>query len=101
MNLPNKPDRHLMWFKMKTYVQDNNIDLDFITFELCDVLEDLYELRNKGAHGDVITKEEYAVISKYKNLGLFDVISMEKLKLRNGKISPTIDGVREYMGLQM
>ena len=63
------------------------------------VLEDLYDLRNKGAHGDVITKEEYKIISQYKNLGLFDGISIKKLQLLNGKISPTIDEISEYMGL--
>lgn len=100
LNLPNKPQRHLMWRKMKEYVKDNNIDFETTDFSLSEVLEDLYDLRNKGAHGDVITKEEYKVISKYKNLGLFDVISIEKLKLRNGKISPTIEELNEYMGLR-
>lgn len=84
---------------MKDYVKDNNIDLDATTFSLSDVLEDLYDLRNKGAHGDVITKEEYKIISQYKNLGLFDGISIKKLQLLNGKISPTIDEISEYMGL--
>ena len=28
----------------------------------------LHDLRNKGAHGDVITKDEYKIVSKYKNL---------------------------------
>ena len=99
LNLPNKPQKHLMWRKMKDYVKDNNIDLDATTFSLSDVLEDLYDLRNKGAHGDVIIKEEYKIISQYKNLGLFDGISIKKLQLLNGKISPTIDEISEYMGL--
>lgn len=99
LNLPNKPQKHLMWRKMKDYVKDNNIDLDATTFSLLDVLEDLYDLRNKGAHGDVITKEVYKIISQYKNLGLFDGISIKKLQLLNGKISPTIDEISEYMGL--
>lgn len=47
----------------------------------------------------MITKDEYKVVSKYKNLGLFDGISTEKLRLKNGKISPTIDELRQYMGL--
>lgn len=98
-NLPNKPQKHLMWRKMKEYVKNNNIDLEATNFSLSDVLEDLYDLRNKGAHGDVITKDEYKIISQYKNLGLFDGISIEKLRLKNGKISPTIDELNEYMGL--
>lgn len=99
LNLPNKPQRHLMWRKMKEYVKDNNIDLEATSFSLSDVLEDLYDLRNKGAHGDVITKEEYKIISHYKNLGLFDGISIKKLQLTNGRISPTIDELNKYMGL--
>ena len=99
LNLPNKPQKHLMWFKMKEYVKSNNIDLVATDFSLSDVLEDLYDLRNKGAHGDVITKDEYKMITQYKNLGLFDGISVEKLRLKNGKISPTIDELNEYMGL--
>ena len=57
---------------MKEYVKSNNIDLVATDFSLSDVLEDLYDLRNKGAHGDVITKDEYKMITQYKNLGLFD-----------------------------
>jgi hypothetical protein len=99
LNLPDKPQKHLMWRRMKEYVKDNNIDLVATSFSLSDVLDDLYDIRNKGAHGDVITKEEYAIVIQYKNLGLFDGISIEKLRLRNGKISPTIDELQEYMGL--
>lgn len=99
LNLPDKPQKHLMWRKMKKYVEDNDIDLSATSFSLLEVLEDLYDLRNKGAHGDVITKEEYSTVSKYKNLGLFDGISIEKLRLRNGKISPTIDELNDFMGL--
>lgn len=36
---------------MKEYVKSNNIDLVATDFLLSDVLEDLYDLRNKGAHG--------------------------------------------------
>ena len=89
-----------MWFKMKEYVKSNNIDLVATDFSLSDVLEDLYDLRNKGAHGDVITKDEYKMITqfKYRQSGV-DGISVEKLRLKNGKISPTIDELNEYMGL--
>lgn len=99
LNLPNRPQKHLMWRKMKEYVEANNIDLVATNFSLLEVLEDLYDLRNKGAHGEVITKDEYKIVSKYKNLGLFNGISIEKLRLKNGKISPTIDELMEYMDL--
>ena len=99
LNLPNKPQKHLMWRKMKEYVEANSIDLEATDFSLLEVLENLYDLRNKGAHGDVVTKDEYKIVSKYKNLGLFHGISIEKLRLKNGKISPTIDELNEYMGL--
>lgn len=100
INLPDKPQKHLMWFAMKEYVKNKNIDLNTTNFSLSDVLEDLYDLRNKGAHGDVITKDEYDIIRKYKILGLFYEISIEKLRLKNGKISPTIDELKEYMNLK-
>ena len=91
-----------MWlsatFVAKSWIIQD-IDLSATNFSLSDVLEDLYDLRNKGAHGDVITKDEYKIISQYKNLGLFDGISVEKLRLKNGKISPTIDELKEYMCL--
>ena len=77
--------RKAKWFKMKEYVKSNNIDLVATDFSLSDVLEDLYDLRNKGVHGDVITKDEYKMINRYKNLGLFDGLSVEKLRLKNGK----------------
>lgn len=99
LNLQNNPGKHLMWKAMKKYVKDNDIDIVATDFSLLEVLEDLYDLRNKGAHGDVITKEEYKTISHYKNLGLFMGISIEKLRLKNGKISPTINELQEYMGL--
>lgn len=48
LNLSNRPQKHLMWRKMKEYVQANNIDLVATNFSLLEVLEDLYDLRNKG-----------------------------------------------------
>ena len=99
LNLPNKPQQHLMWNKMKKYVKDNNIDLEATDFSLSEALEDLHDLRNKGAHGDVITKDEYKIISRYKDKGIFQGISIEKLRIKNGKIHPTIDEISEYMGI--
>lgn len=84
---------------MKEYVETNNIGLVATNFSLLEVLEDLHDLRNKGAHGEVITKDEYKIVSKYKNLGLFNGICIEKLRLKNGKISPTIDELMEYTDL--
>ena len=101
LNLSDKPQKHLMWKKMKEYIKKNNIDLTATKFSLIEVLEDLHPLRNKGAHGDAITKEEYKIICKYKNQGLFDGISIEKLRLKNGKISPTIDELDEYLKLPL
>lgn len=46
-----------------------------------------------------LSSNAYKMITQYKNLGLFDGISAEKLRLKNGKISPTIDELNEYMGL--
>lgn len=74
-NLDNVPSKHLMWYNMKEYVRDNNIELDYETFELNDLLDDLYHLRNKASHGEIITKEEYNVVFHYKQYGLFDALS--------------------------
>ncbi len=99
-NLRNKPKKHLMWNSMKKYVKKNHIDLEFTSYKLSKVLDDLHDMRNDAAHGEIITKEQYSVISKYKNLGLFTGLSTEKLKLKNGKISPTIDELKNFMGLK-
>ena len=98
-NLPTKPASHLMWNKMKKYINDNNIDLEATSFVLKDLLEDLHDLRNKAAHGDIITKEEYETILQYKRDGLFDGLSIKKLTLQNKTISPSIDEISRYMGL--
>lgn len=99
INLPNKPTKHLMWNKMKIYVTDNGIDLDCASFELKDLLEDLHELRNNAAHGDIITKEEYETVLQYKRNGLFDCLSIQKLALQNITISPSIDEISQHMGM--
>lgn len=98
LNLSNKPQNHLTWGYMKAYVKNNHIDLEATDFSLIDVLEALHPLRNKSAHGNVITKDEYKIISKYKNSGLFHGISIEKLRLKNGKISPTISELQDFFG---
>jgi len=99
LNLPDKPEKHLMWKNMTNYVKNNHIDLSSTSFMLQDLLEDLHPLRNKAAHGDIITKTEYEIISNYKNAGLFQGLSIEKLKLTHGRISPNIDELNEYFGL--
>ena len=98
LNLPDNPNKHLMWGNMKEYIKKNHIDLAATSYPLQDALDDLHVLRNKAAHGDVIDKEEYEIVSNYKNLGLFSGLSVEKLKLKNGKISPTIEDLKKYMG---
>jgi len=100
LNFDDKPDRHLMWNKMKLYVIDHDINLGSTSFELKDLLEDLHDLRNKAAHGDVITKEEYQVISAYKCEGLFNGLSAQKLDIKNIKISPSIEEINMYMGFE-
>lgn len=97
LNYPNKPANHLMWYSMKQYVISNDIDLDGSTFTLQELLEDLHGLRNKAAHGDVISREEYTVIRRYKMNGLFDLLSRKKLSIKGIIIHPTIDEISEYM----
>jgi hypothetical protein len=99
LNFSDKPDKHLMWNQMKLYVKKHNINLESTTFELEDLLEDLHGLRNKSAHGERITKEEYKIIIKYKNEGLFNGLSIKKLSIKDKKISPSIKDVSRYMGL--
>ena len=97
LNLPNKPRKHLMWNKMKQYVIDNNIDLDGGSFELKELLNDLHEPRNKAAHGDVIAKEEYSVMCRYKQDGIFDLLSIKKLGIKGVRVPPSIDEIEQYM----
>jgi len=99
LNFDDKPNEHLMWNKMKLYVKNHDIDLDDTAFELKYVLEDLHDLRNKAAHGDIITKEEYQTISQYKCLGLFNGLSTKKLQIRDIKISPSIEEIGKFIGL--
>lgn len=100
LNFDDKPDGHLIWKKMKLYVIDHDIDLDSTSFDLKDLLEDLHDLRNKAVHGDVITKEEYQIISQYKNEDLFNGLSAQKLEIRNVRISPSIEEISRYMGFE-
>jgi len=43
----------MMWNKIKLYIIEHDIDLDSTSFELKDLLEDLHDLKNKAAHGDI------------------------------------------------
>lgn len=90
-NKPNKPAKHLMWKKMKNYVKDNSIELVAGTFELNDLLQDLHDIRNKAAHGEKITEDEYNIIKTYKNRQLFEMISWTKLHLTNKTFEPTVE----------
>jgi hypothetical protein len=53
LNFDDKPDRHMMWNKIKLYIIEHDIDLDSTSFELKDLLENLHDLTNKAAHGDI------------------------------------------------
>lgn len=101
LGLKYRPNKHLMWKKMKENVKKNDIELESTNFELNDLLEEWHELRNKASHGEIITKEDYEKITKYKNQGLFEGISQKKLKLKNVRVSPSIDEIAEYMGLDL
>lgn len=98
-NLHDKPKHHLMWKNMKAFVRIRKIELEGALFELNDLLDQWYELRNKSVHGEEITKDDYEIISKYKNQGLFEAISQKKIDLKKICISPTIDEIAGYMGI--
>jgi hypothetical protein len=100
LNFNDKSDRHLMRNKMKLYVIRHNIDLDSTSFQLKKLLGDLHDLRNKVAHGDIITKEEYQIISVYKCEGLFNGLSAKKLDIKNIRISPSIEEISKYMEVE-
>lgn len=98
MDLPDKPKKHLMWRNMKEYVKDHNINLESVSFELSDMLEEWCGLRNKSSHGEIITKKQYKTISKYKNQGVFDGISQKKIDLKGIQVTPSIEDIGKYMG---
>lgn len=98
-NLHHKPKHHLMWKNMKSFVKIRKIKLEGALFDLNDLLDEWYDLRNKSAHGEEITKVDYEIISKYKSLGLFESISEKKIGLKGIQMSPTIDEIAEYMGI--
>ena len=82
---------------MKLYVKKHKINLVTTSFSLSDVLNDLHRLRNKASHGVMISKEEYEVILKYKNEGLFNGLSALKLVFEGNEIHPTIDEIDKYL----
>ena len=98
-NLPNKPKEHLMRAQMTDHIKYNNIDLSVMSDELSYILKKLHQLRNDASHGEIINRKSYSILRKYKNLGLFSAISIEKLGLKSGKISSTIAEISDYMGL--
>lgn len=100
INLPDKPNEHLMWWNMKKYIKDHNIDLESTSFELSDMLNDWHPLRNDSSHGEIITNDRYKIISKYKNQGLFEGISAKKIQLNKLSISPSIEDIGKYMEIQ-
>lgn len=51
-------------------------------------------------HGETdITKDDYAILCKYKNQELFKGISVKKLQLTNTILHPTVDEIADYLGI--
>lgn len=92
-NLRDKPNEHLMWNAMKSYVKHNNIELVSGLFTLNDMLENLHELRNLSSHGEKISEEQYDKIKYYKSHQLFEILSWTKLTLKGEKVEPTVDSM--------
>ena len=46
----------------------------------------------------MITKEDYEILCKYKNSGLFKGLSVKKLVLTNTVLHPTVDEIAEFIG---
>lgn len=97
-NIDKKPDKHLNWYDMKNFVRKRGITIDYLSYKLSDVLDELYPFRNVLMHGEVgVTKEDYAILCEYKNKELFMGISIEKMKLKNEVIHPTVDELKNIM----
>ena len=94
------PDQHLNWYDMKNRVRKRGIDIDYLPYKLHEALDDLYQFRNHAMHGETdITKEDYAILCKYKNQELFKGLSIKKLELTNTVLHPTVDEIAEYIGI--
>ena len=94
---PDKP--HLMWYDMKNLIRKKGINLDFLDCKFHEVLDDLYKFRNDTMHGKInITTEDYEILTKYKNDGLFKAISAKKLKLQGIELHPTVDEIGDILG---
>lgn len=89
LNLPNKPTSHLMWNSMKKYIKDNNINLIDSNLKLYNILDELHDIRNRSAHGEIITREDYEILKTYIT-DLFIQLSNTKLVAQNKIIHPTI-----------
>lgn len=89
-DIKNKPPHHLMWFEMKTFVKENNIQFVEGTFSFNRMLQDLYWPRNLSSHGEKITKEQYDKLKYYKDRQLFELISWTKLQLMGKKFEPVL-----------
>lgn len=90
----NPNNSHLNWYDMKNRVRKRGIDLGFISCKFHEVLDDLYVFRNDTMHGKTnITTENYKVLTKHKNDGLFKALSMKKLELKGIQLHPTVDEI--------
>ena len=94
------PNEHLNWYDMKNRVRKKGITIDHLPYKLHEALDDLYQFRNQSMHGETnITKEDYAILCKYKNNGLFQGLSVKKLELTNRVLHPTVNEIKEYIGI--
>lgn len=92
-------DQHLNWYDMKNRVRKRGINIDYFPYKLYEALDDLYQFRNHSMHGETdITKENYEILCKYKNSGLFEGLSVKKLQLTNTVLHPTVDEIAEFIG---
>lgn len=89
-NTKNKPTEHLMWYDMKEFVKENEIQFIEGLFSFNKMLQDLYWLRNLSSHGEKITKEQYDKLMYYKDRQLFELISWTKLQLLDKKFEPVL-----------
>lgn len=79
---------------MKNRVCKKGVDIDYLPYKLHEALDNLYQFINHSMHGGTdITKEDYSILSKYKNKELFKSISVKKLELINTVLYPTVDEI--------
>lgn len=107
--------KHLMWWDMKEFVKDNNIDLvstgnllnsanlgiqnsettelenKAVDNVLYSILENLRVERNDASHGEELEREDFEKILELKNNQFFEFISWTKLELIENKNSRDLE----------